>query len=182
MSKTFTNDPKQTWIDVYWSLDKVWFRKAYFQHSSACSDTISSLQHEDGFASGLRIATDYLDAIPPFPLKSPQRDLTTTKTDSIVLTALNVTDSFAKTALALPARWLLITILIFATFASFGLLILERLSSRFRLSEGVQGRIQSVRGGLVEVRGVWERSLGGGQIRKESLIFDKESSNGKRIK
>lgn len=64
----------------------------------------SIVQHEDGFASGLRITTDYLSATPPFALQSAERVVPNTTSDALlqlVLVVLNAILGLFNTPFAL---------------------------------------------------------------------------------
>ncbi|SCV74586.1 BQ2448_7615 [Microbotryum intermedium] len=67
--------------------------------------------HEDGFASGLRIAADHLGAQSPFPIRHAERNLNLSRTDRCLNYAFSRFDSYAR-ILALPATILLFVLVI----------------------------------------------------------------------
>lgn len=117
----------------------------------------SNRQHEDGFASGLRVAAKYLDASPPFEIKHAERDLTSTSSDRAVATFLHYGESLRR-ALETPFLWLLLALVVAVT-------LLEGFMSAFggaleAVGQGsVEKRIGGAQSKLREVKKVWQGSL-----------------------
>jgi len=116
------------------------------------------LQHEDGFASGLRVANDYLSATLPFPLRHAERSLTTTPTDRLISLFLTVGEAVRR-LLEMPFTWLLLVLV-------FGLALLDAtlgaVGGILAASDQPERRkqIEQAQGGLREVRALWEKSAG----------------------
>lgn len=114
-------------------------------------------QHEDGFASGLRVASSYLGASPPFEIKHAERDLTSTRSDAAVFTFLTLGESLRR-ILEKPFSWLLLALVLASTLADG---VLNALGGVLQAmgQKDLEKRIGRVRRGLREVELLWHESM-----------------------
>lgn len=122
------------------------------------------LQHEDGFASGLRVANDYLSATLPFPLRHAERSLISTPTDRLVAVVLAVGEA-VRLLLERPFAWFLLVLifgvaLLDATLGAVGGILAATDQPERRK------QVEVAQDGLREVRALWEKSAGRKQSQK----------------
>lgn len=157
VARLAANDSEQARPDVCRRVDEIRFRAfpSFSLLAATLADPLPHVpQHEDGFASGLRVATEHLSATLPFPLQHAERSLTLTTSDRIITIILSVLESVRR-ILATPFAWLMAALvlglgLLDAVLGAAGGLLLAFNKPQRKM------QLENVQEGLRDVKALWQ--------------------------
>lgn len=116
------------------------------------------LQHEDGFASGLRVATEYLSASLPFPVRHAERDLRPKATDKAVSLVLILLE-FVRRLLETPYAWLMSLLSLGLWALLIGAALVAGTAGALGASH-VEKQLDEAMQGMRTIKRMWDKSAG----------------------